>query len=67
MGIDAWKTKEAELFDLDFADEMTDSQMRNLAFNEKEVEAFISKIGKEIGINKIVLDFTYDKDSNSER
>ena len=67
LDIAAWETKEAELFDLDFADEMTDAQMRNLAFDEKEAEAFINKIGKEYGIENIVLGFTYDKEFKSFR
>ena len=67
LDIKAWETKEAELFDLDFADEMTDAQMRSLAFDEKEAEAFINKIGKEHGIKNIVLGFTYDKEFKSYR
>ncbi len=35
--------------------------MRNLAFDEKEAEAYINKIGKEKGFGKIELGFTYDK------
>lgn len=62
LDIDAWKAKENELFGFDFVDEMTDSQMRNLAFDEKEAETFINKIGKKKGFGKIVLGFTYDKE-----
>lgn len=62
LDIDAWKAKENELFGFDFVDEMTDSQMRNLAFDESEAEAFINKIGKEKGFENIVLGFTYDKE-----
>ena len=40
---------------------MTDLQMRNLAFDEKEAEAYINKIGKEKGLGKIELGFTYNK------
>ncbi len=61
LDIDAWKTKESELFDFNFVDETTDLQMRNLAFDEKEAEAYINKIGKEKGFGKIELGFTYDK------
>lgn len=69
IGLDvaAWETKEARLFDLDFADEMTDSQMRNLAFDEKEAEAFINKIANEHGIKKVVLGFTFEKEMKSFR
>ncbi len=64
LGLDvaAWEAKEAQLFDLGFADEMTDWQMKNLAFDEKEAEVFINKIGKKYGINKITMGFTYDRE-----
>ena len=67
LDIAAWETKESELFGFDFADEMTDLQMRNMAFDEKEAEVFINKIGKEKGITNIVLGFTYDKELKSFR
>ncbi len=62
LDIEAWETKEAQLFDLDFADEMTNLKMQKLAFDEKEAEAFINKIGTEKGIENIVMGFTYDKE-----
>lgn len=67
LDIAAWEAKEAELFDLDFADEITDLQMRNLAFDEKEAEAFINKIGKGKGITNIILGFTFEKEFSSLR
>lgn len=67
LDIDAWEAKQAELFSLDFVDEITDLQMRNLAFDEKEAEAFINKIGKENGIENIVLGFTFEKEVKSYR
>ncbi len=67
LDIEAWETKEAELFDLNFADEITDFRMKNLAFDEKEAEVFINKIGKEKSIENIVLGFTYDKELKSFR
>ncbi len=62
LDIEAWETKRNELFGLDFVDEMTDLQMRNLAFDEKEVETFIKKIGKESGVGKIIVAFIYEKE-----
>jgi len=67
LNIEAWETKETQLFDLDFADEMTDMQMQNLAFDEQEAEIFIKKIGKEKGYKNIVFGFTYEKELKSLR
>ncbi len=67
LDIEAWKTKENELFSFDFVDEMTDKQMRNLAFDEKEAETFLNKVGKEKGIEKIVLGFTIEKEVKNLR
>ena len=52
LDIDAWKAKESELFGFDFVEEMTDLQMRVIAFDEKEAEAFINKIGKKKDLKK---------------
>jgi hypothetical protein len=67
LDIETWKTKEDQLFDLGFVDEITDLRMRNLAFDEKEAEAYINKIGKERGYKNIVLGFTYEKELKSFR
>lgn len=67
LDIEVWENKQNKLFDFDFADEMTDLQMRKLAFDEKEAEAFINKIGNEKGIKNIKLGFTYEKEVNSLR
>jgi hypothetical protein len=63
MGLDveAWKTKESELFGLDVIEQVTDLQLRELAFNEEEAQAFIDRIGKKRGIENTVLGFTYDR------
>lgn len=62
LDIEAWENKQSELFDLEFVDSATDWQMRALAFNEKEAEIFINKIGKERGIENIVLGYTYQNE-----
>ena len=67
LDIDAWKAKESELFGFDFVEEMTDLQMRVIAFDEKEAEAFINKIGKKKGFEKIKLAFTYDNEIDQTR
>jgi hypothetical protein len=69
MGLDtkAWQTQRDKLFDFDFVSEMTDSEMRNLAFSEKEVETFINEIGKDKGFKNIVLGFTFDKERSKLR
>jgi len=67
LDIDAWKAKESELFGFDFVEEMTDLQMRVIAFDEKEAEAFINKIGKKKGFEKIELGFTYDNQIDQTR
>jgi len=67
LDIAAWEKKENELFDLDFANEMTDSLMRDIAFDEKEATAFINKIGNEKGFKNIVLGFTRQNEINGLR
>lgn len=67
LDVEAWQTKEKQLFSFDFVDEMTDKQMRNLAFDEKEAEAFLNKVGKKRGIEKIVLGFTFEKEVKNLR
>lgn len=62
LDTDAWEKKQSELFSLDFVEETTEMQMRKLAFDEKEAEAFINKIGKERGIENIIMGFTYDRE-----
>lgn len=69
LGLDiaAWEKKENQLFDLDFANERTDSLMKNIAFDEKEATVFINKIGKEKGYKNIVLGFTVKNEINGLR
>ncbi|HEY0428413.1 MAG TPA: hypothetical protein VGC76_11585 [Pyrinomonadaceae bacterium] len=67
LDIAAWKTKENELFDFDFEDERTDWLLRKIAFDEKEAEAFINKIGEEHNFKNIILGFTYEKEFRSLR
>jgi len=69
IGLDteAWENKRNKLFDLDFVSEMTDSEMQNLAFSEKEAEAFINRIANKKGIKKVVLGFTFEKEMKSFR
>jgi hypothetical protein len=63
MGLDvaAWKNKESELFDLQYDDEIMDSLMRSLAFDEAGAEAFIKSTVKGKGFENIVLAFTFEK------
>lgn len=63
MGVDvqAWRNKESKLFDLEYADDITEFQMRKLAFDESEAEAFIQRIGKEKGFENVILGFTFER------
>lgn len=67
LDVDAWETKQNEIFGLDFVDEMMDWLMREIAFDEKETQVFINKLGKERGFGNVELGFTYENELKSLR
>ena len=67
LDIEAWETRQREMLGVDLADEIADLQMRELAFDEKEAEQFIEKIGKASGTVKAMIGNAYERELKSLR